>query len=101
MRAFLLRTSWKLYWRASFLRRIVFSRCRRFTLTMRLTSSEISSGLQGLTMYSCAPSLIAVMAVSTVAYAVMMMIDASGCRRRICIMVSMPSMPPGIFRSTK
>src|ERR1039458_10517021 len=29
----------------------------------------------------------------------MMMMEASGCRRRICIMVSMPSMPPGM-RST-
>jgi hypothetical protein len=55
------------YWRLSFLRRMVFSRCRFFTLMMRLTSSEISSGLHGLTMYSCAPSFIAVMAVSTVA----------------------------------
>ncbi len=34
---------------------------------MRATSSEISCGLQGLTMYSCAPSFIAVIAVSTVA----------------------------------
>ena len=51
----------------SFLRRMVFSRCRFLTLMMRLTSSEISSGLQGLTMYSCAPSFMAVMAVSTVA----------------------------------
>jgi hypothetical protein len=51
----------------SFLRRMLFSRCRFFTLMMRLTSSEISSGLHGLTMYSCAPSFIAVMAVSTVA----------------------------------
>ena len=80
---------------------MAFSRCRFFTLTMRPASSEISSGLYGLTMYSCAPSFIAVMAVSTVAYAVTMMTEASGCRRRICIMVSMPSNPPGIFRSTK
>ncbi len=52
-------------------------------------------------MYSWAPSFIAVMAVSTVAYAVMMMMEASGRRRRICIMASIPSIPPGIFRSTK
>ncbi len=67
MRGFLLMMSWNVYWRVSFLRRMVFSRCRFFTLMMRLTSSEISSGLQGLTMYSCAPSFMAVMAVSTVA----------------------------------
>ena len=46
---------------------MVFSRWRFLTLMMRPTSSEISSGLQGLTMYSCAPSFMAVMAVSTVA----------------------------------
>ena len=34
---------------------------------MRCTSIEISCGLHGLTMYSSAPSFIAVMAVSTVA----------------------------------
>ncbi len=34
---------------------------------MRSTSSEISCGWQGFTMYSCAPSFIAVIAVSTVA----------------------------------
>src|SRR5579872_4052697 len=67
MRAFLLMTSWVEYCRDSFLRRMAFSRCRFFTLMMRLTSREISSGLQGLTMYSCAPSFMAVMAVSTVA----------------------------------
>ena len=67
MSGFLLITSCTQYCRDSFLRRMVFSRCRFFTLMMRLTSSEISSGLHGLTMYSCAPSFIAVMAVSTVA----------------------------------
>ena len=101
MRGFLVTMSCTTYWRLSFLRRMVFSRCRFFTLMMRLTSSEISSGLQGFTMYSCAPSFMAVIAVSTVAYAVMMMMEASGRRRRICIMVSMPSIPPGIFKSTK
>jgi hypothetical protein len=41
------------------------------------------------------------MAVSTVAYAVMMMTDASGCILCTSIIVSIPSMPPGIFKSTK
>lgn len=41
------------------------------------------------------------MAVSTVAYAVMIMIEASGRIFFISIMVSIPSMPPGIFRSMK
>src|ERR1035437_7731918 len=54
IRGFLLMTSCTEYCRVSFLRRMVFSRCRFFTLMMRLTSSEISSGLHGLTMYSCA-----------------------------------------------
>jgi hypothetical protein len=30
-----------------------------------------------------------------------MMIEASGCIRRISISVSIPSIPPGIFRSRK
>ena len=93
--------SWKLYCLASRCRRIRFSRCRVLTLMIRPTSSEISSGLHGLTMYSCAPSFIAVIAVSTVAYAVMMMTEASGCSLRISIIVSRPSIPGGILRSTK
>ena len=68
---------------------------------IRVTRSEISWGLQGLTMYSSAPSFIAVIAVSTVAYAVMMTMEASGRSFFTSIIVSMPSMPPGIFRSTK
>ena len=49
VRGFLLVTSWKLNYRASFFGRIVFSRCRFLTLMIRLTSIEISSGLHGLT----------------------------------------------------
>ncbi len=101
MRGFLLTRSWKRYWRVSLRRRISFSRSRFLTRMIRSTRSEISCGWQGFTMYSCAPSFIAVIAVSTVAYAVMTMTEAWGWSLRISIIVSMPSRPPGILRSTK
>ena len=101
IRAFLETRSWNRYCRVSLRRRIAFSRSRFFTRMIRSTRREISWGWHGLTMYSCAPSFIAVIAVSTVAYAVMTMTDASGWSRRSSIIVSMPSSPPGILRSTK
>ena len=67
IRAFLLTRSQKRYWRVSFRRRIAFSRWRFLTLMIRSTRSEISCGWQGFTTYSCAPSFIARIAVSTVA----------------------------------
>ena len=67
MRGLLLTRSWKRYWRVSFRRRIAFSRWRFFTRMIRSTRSEISCGWQGLTTYSCAPSFMAAIAVSTVA----------------------------------
>ena len=67
IRGLLLTRSWKRYWRVSFRRRIAFSRSRFLTRMIRSTRSEISCGWQGFTTYSCAPSFMAVIAVSTVA----------------------------------
>ena len=101
MVAFLLTMSWKACLSASCRRRSTFSRWRLCTRSARSTSRDSSFGLHGLTRYSNAPSFMAWTAVSTVAYAVMITNVASGLSFRISRIVSMPSMPGGILRSSR